>query len=312
MKLSIVRYTKSYSIQWNGLVNIAKNGLFLFNRAYLEYHENRFTDHSLMIYKGEKLIALLPANEIENKVCSHGGLTFGGMLYTNELKTNDALQIFELFMSYYREQGFEELTYKAIPGIYCNYPCQEVLYALFRHNAVLYRRDLSSVVALSNPIRFSESKRQAINKCALAGIKVEENNDFTLYWQLLDTVLQKFGVDPVHTIEEISFLKRHFEDKIRLFEARLEGELLAGVLIYDYGNVVHTQYMANSEKGRKLGALDFINARLITGEFKGRSYFSFGTSTLEEGRILNEGLLQHKEMMGGRAIVNDFYKISLK
>ncbi|RYF85218.1 MAG: GNAT family N-acetyltransferase, partial [Chitinophagaceae bacterium] len=157
----------------------------------------------------------------------------------------------------------------------------------------------------------SETKRQAISKCRQAGMLVTEAVEFDEYWSLLTQVLSKFGVGPVHSLEEINLLRGSFPGNIKLFEARLNGELLAGIVIYDYNDVVHTQYMANSAEGRKLGALDFINSKLISETFSKRKYYSFGISTEQEGTVLNEGLMQQKEMMGGRAIVHDFYKIIL-
>lgn len=311
MKITIARFTKHYTTQWNEFLGSAKNGLFLFDRSYVEYHEDRYTDHSLLIYRQDKLIALFTANENEQRIYSHAGLTFGGLLFSKDLKGSDALQVMESMLQYYRALGFKEVYYKAIPHIFHQAACQEDLYALFRFGATLYRRDISSVIDLKDPIRFSESKRQTILKCGQAGVIVQENHDFTAYWELLSMVLAKFGVTPVHTLKEINLLKETFPSKVRLFEARLAGELLAGVVVYDYNNVVHTQYMANSVTGRTMGALDYINAKLIGEVFSQRKYYSFGISTENEGTVLNEGLIQQKEMMGGRAIVYDFYKISL-
>ena len=312
MKLSITRFKKDDTALWNKFLSTARNELFIFNRAYMDYHEDRFADHSLMILRDEKLFAVFPANAKDKKIYSHAGLTFGGLISSNELRANEAVEVLDLIIQYCSNLGFEEIYYKVIPYIFYKYPCQEDLYALFRHNAVLYRRDISSVIDLTDPIRFSETKRQAINKCRQANVEVSENKNFSEYWDLLKSVLSKFDVLPVHTLSEISYLKQNFSDTIRLFEARLAGELLAGIVIYDYGKTIHTQYMANSEKGRSMGTLDFINAQLITGEFKNRKYYSFGISTEQEGKVLNEGLIKQKEMMGGRAIVNDFYKISIK
>ncbi len=311
MKIKTARFTNENTLQWNEFLATAKNGLFLFERAYMEYHQDRFTDHSLMIYRQEKLVALFPANEKGKIIYSHAGLTFGGLLFSKELKGSDTVQIMEALLQYYREEGFHEVYYKAIPYIFHTAPSQEDLYALFRFGALLYRRDISSVVDLADPIRFSETKRQAIAKCSQAGVQVEESQHFNQYWELLSSVLAKFDVKPVHTLQEINALKEKFPEKIRLFEARQNGELLAGIIIYDYKNVVHTQYMANSAKGRNIGALDYINAKLITEVFNQRKYYSFGISTEQDGTILNEGLIQQKEMMGGRAIVHDFYKILL-
>jgi hypothetical protein len=90
-----------------------------------------------------------------------------------------------------------------------------------------------------------------------------------------------------------------------------QNVLLAGIVIYDYDNVVHIQYMANSQEGRKIGALDFINHKLICEVFSEREYYSFGISTENQGLDLNTGLIQQKEMMGSRGIAIDFYSISL-
>ncbi|MEO6813494.1 MAG: hypothetical protein ABI172_06150 [Ginsengibacter sp.] len=309
--MKAIKFEKNKSELWDQFIAKSKNGLFLFNRQYIDYHQDRFKDHSLMIYKNEKLIALFPANEKDEVIHSHEGLTFGGLIMPFNLSAQHALLIFTAIIDYYKNLGFREIRYKAISFIFHKYPAQEDLYALFRLDAILYRRDISSVISLSDPIHFSESKRQAVRKCAKAGMVVIENNNFEDYWQLLESVLSKFETSPVHSLDEIHSLKQNFPEKIRLFEARQSNVLLAGVVVYDYGNCVHTQYMANSAEGRKTGALDFINAKLIS-DFSDRKYFSFGISTEQEGRYLNEGLIQQKEMMGGRAVVNDFYKIKIK
>ena len=44
----------------------------------MDYHKDRFEDYSLMVFKDEKLVAVLPANRVEDKLFSHQGLTYGG------------------------------------------------------------------------------------------------------------------------------------------------------------------------------------------------------------------------------------------
>ena len=46
----------------------------------MDYHNDRFKDHSLMVFKDDKLIALLPANIVDFNLRSHQGLTYGGFL----------------------------------------------------------------------------------------------------------------------------------------------------------------------------------------------------------------------------------------
>ena len=309
--MEILKYNESLKSNWDEVVQKSKNGLFLFERNYLDYHKDRFVDHSLLIYKSNKIIALFPANEKNQEIYSHGGLTFGSLVMTLDIKAVEVLEVLELIKTYYAELGFKKITYKCIPSIFHKYPAEEDLYALFRVDATLVRRDISSVIKIKDKIKFSESKKQAVTKCEKLEIQVAENTDFTEYWVLLTEVLSKFETKPVHTLEEITKLKNFFPENIKLFEARKDGVLLAGIVMYDYDNVVHTQYMANSQEGRKIGALDYINQKLISEVYAEKEYYSFGISTENQGRELNAGLIQQKEMMGSRGIAIDFYEISL-
>jgi hypothetical protein len=213
---------------------------------------------------------------------------------------------------YCRNNGFQSVVYKVIPYVFNRYPAEEDLYALFRFNAQLIRRDISSVLPLQEfTQRFSETKRQSVVKCEKMGLQVVESEDFSAYWNLLTDVLSKFDVKPVHSLQEINHLKNALPGKIKLYEARLDDSLLAGTVIYDYSQVVHTQYLANSTEGRNRGALDYVNHVLINRIYSGRKYFSWGISTEQEGKVLNTGLIQQKEMMGGRGIALDVYKIDL-
>ena len=80
--ITIVRYSAKEEItrEWDRFIEGSRNGTFLFFRAYMDYHKERFTDHSLMFYNDSKLIALLPANEREKVLYSHQGLTYGDLL----------------------------------------------------------------------------------------------------------------------------------------------------------------------------------------------------------------------------------------
>ncbi|UEQ75486.1 GNAT family N-acetyltransferase [Chryseobacterium arthrosphaerae] len=310
MKFEIIKYSNSYKEIWNSFISTSKNGLFFFERDFMEYHSDRFKDHSLLIFKNNKIAAVLPANEYERQIVSHGGLTFGSLIVSHAIKTIEVLEIFGEIKKYYSALSFNEIIYKAVPHIFHKYPSEEDLYALFRNDAKLFRRDISSVIDLSHPIRFSETKRQLVRKCEENTVTVSERTNFEEYWSLLSSVLQKFDAKPVHTIKEITLLKEKFPNNIRLFEARKDGKLLAGIVIFDFGNTIHTQYMAASSEGRKTGALDFIN-HILMEKFKDRKYYSFGISTENQGTYLNEGLIQQKENMGARGIALDFYSIKL-
>lgn len=310
MKFEIKKYTAELQENWDQFINTAKNGLFFFHRDFIEYHSDRFKDHSLLIYKKNKIIAIFPASENGKEISSHGGLTFGSLVLSFDVKAAEVILILKEIKIYFKNLNFSKIIYKAIPYIFNKYPSDEDLYALQLEGAKIIRRDISSVIELSIPIKFSETKRQLIKKCAALNLKISEQNDFENYWSLLSNVLLKFNSKPTHAIEEIFYLKERYPENIKLFTVEKESDILAGIVIFDFGNVVHTQYMAAADEGRKLGALDYITSFLIE-KYKDRKYYSFGISTEDQGRYLNEGLIQQKENMGARGVTLDYYEILL-
>lgn len=103
-----------------------------------------------------------------------------------------------------------------------------------------------------------------------------------------------------------------FPKYIKLFLSKKDERVVSGALIYENQNIVHTQYLANSEEGRELGALDLLIDYLIKDIYKNKKYFDFGISNEDAGRYLNTGLIAQKEGFGARAIVHDFYELEIK
>ncbi|MDX1696673.1 MAG: GNAT family N-acetyltransferase [Thiohalobacterales bacterium] len=308
-----LRYTRDDRDRWDELVTGARNGHFMFMRDYMDYHADRFEDHSLLFERDGRLLAVMPANRDGQSLHSHGGLTFGGIISGPDMTTAKMLDVFAALQAGCRQWGIARLVYKAIPHIYHHSPAGEDLYALQANAARLIRRDLTSTLEQSHRPGYSGRQKRNIGKGRKAGLAVTESTDFGRFWELLTDVLAgRHGVAPVHSLGEIRQLAERFPGNIRLFEACTpDGELLAGTVLYINEPVVHTQYLANSEAGRKTGALDYLIDSLIE-RYRDIPYFDFGISTVNQGRDLNEGLCTQKEGFGARAIVHDFYEMDIR
>lgn len=293
---------------WDGLVERSRNGNMLHRRAYMDYHADRFVDRSLVVERNDEIVAVFPANIRDRQVTSHGGLTYAGLIMSHALRAESTLAVFTQIGEHYRANDVERVVYKAVPHLFHAYPAEEDLYALYRLGAQLKRRDLSSVIALQEPFQFTQGRRHAIGKARKAGVQCQVADRLDDFHALLSDVLQRHGASPTHSLSELCLLQARFPGQIVLHEARREDVLLAGVLVYDFGNVVHTQYMAASKEGRHLDALTFLLAELIDREYADRRYLSFGISTEREGTVLNEGLVAQKEYFGARSVVHDFYE----
>jgi Acetyltransferase (GNAT) domain len=309
MTLAIVRYTAQDGPEWDHFVARSKNGTFLFQRSYMDYHRDRLVDHSLLVRASRnRLVALLPANEDSGELVSHGGLTYGGFLVSDEMRATTMLEVLAAVRSYLPTQGLQALRYKTIPHIYHRSPSEDDLYALFRAGATLYRRDLSTAVRPPGTLPRSTQRRRALAKAQAAGLHVQESEDFAAFWEVLGENLRAaHGVKPVHTVAEITQLASRFTDNIRLHVGLREDTVLAGVLVYDTGIVAHAQYIAASEEGKRLNVLDLVFDELIERSYRDRRFFDFGISTESQGTRLNSGLVAFKEGFGGRAVVHDFY-----
>lgn len=310
----IIRYTNEYKSLWNEFVINSKNGHFFFQRDYMEYHSNRFEDFSLMIFEDKhKLIALLPANLRENVLYSHQGLTFGGFIVDDNMKTETMLETFGLLMQFVKKQKIEKILYKCMPYIYHIKPSEEDRYALFRHHAKLIRRDVSATICLDQKIKYQEQRKRAIKKAIKNNLVFEETKDFESYWGILEKTLKlQHQTKPVHSLEEIKKLSILFPNQIKLFVAKKDTVVLGGTLVFENEQIVHTQYLANSIEGRNVGALDFVIDKLIIDVYKNKKYFDFGISNEDAGRYLNTGLIAQKEGFGARAVVHDFYELEIK
>lgn len=310
--LTIHPYTAGDAAVWNAFVAGSKNGTFLIDRRYMDYHADRFPDRSLVV-RGEDggILALLPATVRGESLVSHAGLTYGGLITGRAMTAGTMLAVFDGLRAHLRQEGFRSLRYKAVPHIYHALPAEEDLYALFRHGAALVRMDVSTTIDLAAAVPWSNLRRRGLAKAVKAGVTVAESVDHAGFVAMLAARLEeRHGARPTHSAQELALLAARFPDRIRLFGAFHGGAMTGGVVVYDCGRTVHTQYMATTAEGRALGALDLIIRHLLD-LFHDRRFFDFGISTEEEGRRLNEGLARQKEMFGGRTTAYATYDLLL-
>ena len=310
-RIELQQYIPALQPEWDCFIANSRNGTFLFFRNYMDYHSDRFIDNSLLFrYKG-KLIAVLPANREGDVLWSHQGLTYGGLVLSSKCTADRVLNIFSLLFSWLSERGFSKLVYKCVPDIYHRYPSQEDLYALFRNNARLVARNLSTTVSIPCRMPFSQLRRRGIKKALSCGIVVQESSDLESFWRVLsENLSDRYNTLPVHTVEEMSLLKGRFPNNIRLFTACKGERVVAGCVIFEMDEWVHSQYISASPEGKEFGALDLLFHYLITDRYSDRKVFDFGQSTENKGSFLNSGLIAQKEGFGGRGIVYDTYELS--
>ena len=280
----------------------------------MDYHQDRFKDHSLMLYKKDKLIALFPANQDENILYSHQGLTYGGLLIKKDIKLRDVKECLQILLDYLKENNIQKAYIKSLPSLYSPIPIDELNYLFFILKAKLTRRDALSVINMKHRPKLSRD-RIAGNKRALKNkLVVKEVDAFDDFWNeiLIPNLKERYNTKPVHTLEEIQKLKKFFPNNIRQFNVYKDGVIVAGTTIFETEYVAHSQYISGDDDRNILGSLDFLHIYLLDEVFKDKMYFDFGISNENQGRNVNEGLHYWKEGFGARTMTQDFYEIDVK
>ena len=310
--IRIQKYSAGQKNEWDLFCNNSKMPLFMFNRNFMDYHKDRFTDHSLFFYDDNELSAIFPASEKETVLASHGGLTYGGFILGTGVKQHTVNDCFIALFDYAKTNGFMKIIYKNIPHIYHKQGAEEDLYALFLNGARILKIEPSTVINLKNPLKPASIRKRCVSKAIRAGVEIKESLDFDTFITILNDVLQTHhGVKAVHTAEELALLHSYFPQNIRLFAAYYQDKMIAGTLIFEYENAVHTQYMAANDTARQIGALDLTISFIIDTYKETKTWLDFGISSENAGKILNEGLISQKEGFGGRTNTYMTWEIDL-
>ena len=317
MSIGVRPYKLKDADTWDYFCKDALQSTLLHTRRFLSYHENRFADQSLIIEEDGKWIGLFPAALSPSEstfVVSHPGITYGGVLHQGSLRGERMIKTFEEIKNYFVTQECTRLIYKAVPTFYHQSPAQDDLYALFRLGAHRTRCDLSCTIDLQHRLPVSERRRRSLKKAIKAGVKIVDGNQYlAALWKVLtDNLASKHGIKPVHTLAEITLLAERFPDNIRCVCGHINEQIVAGVLLFITPTVHHAQYIASSDIGYEVSALDLIFEHSIDKAIQDKkSWFDFGISNEDQGNILNDGLYRFKSEFGGAGVVHEFYDLDL-
>lgn len=309
--ITLRRYSDGDAESWNRFVAASKNGTFMLDRNYMDYHRQRFDDHSLLAFDADgALLALLPAHRRDAMLVSHGGLTYGGVVSDAAMTPQKMLGLFDALLAHIRAEGLRGLYYKTIPRFYHRQPADEDLFALFIHKAALKRRDLTTALDPQFPAPPQARRRRGLKAAAKAGLVCGASDRWEEFWAILtQNLADRHGLKPVHSVEEIRLLHSRFPEAIQLHCVTQDDRVVGGAVMYLTERCAHVQYTASSPAGREANALDLLFFRLVE-EYAGR-WFDFGISNEGDGRSLNHGLIDYKEGFGARTVTLDHYEILL-
>ncbi|MFB0942535.1 MAG: GNAT family N-acetyltransferase [Patiriisocius sp.] len=307
----VEKYTKENRLAWDTFISGAKNATFLFARDFMEYHSDRFTDYSLLVYKDDLLYAVLPANIVGDKLYSHKGLTYGSLVLSKSAKLLYTFEAFKALLAFLNAKAISTLELRNIPTFYNTMPSDELSYFLFKANATLIKRDALMVIDTSTKIKFQKNRREGINKAKRNGLTIAVEDNFEGFWNeiLIPNLQKKHGVAPVHSLEEIQMLATKFPDHIKQVNVYKDNVIVAGTTLFLTKTTIHPQYVSGNSDKNAFGSLDLAYDYIINHFDSSKRYFDFNISSEENGTALNSGLIFWKESCGARTYVADNYLI---
>jgi hypothetical protein len=315
VELKVREYCKEYELKWDDFVmNRSINGTFQQTRNFLNYHGDRFTDNSLIVYKGnDTIVAVIPACDIEDNGIhvfnAHAGSTFGGIVMGEGFYDVDHVgAVIALVEEYVRNKGFNKLVLKLTSDIFARKNANLLYYFLFQKGYTPYDE-------ISCYIDFNDYKEDIISNFTagrrrdykyslrndLTFRKLETRQEVESFYAILCDNLNKFDTKPVHSLGEIIDFKENRLKSIAEFYGVYNGDtMIAGSMVFIFKDqVFHTQYLAADQSCLKLYPMNYLDVKLIeTSKERGFRYFSFGTSTFEHGKVLNKPLIEFKSGFG--------------
>ena len=312
--LTVHQYQSENKVAWDAFCKASNADTFLFQRDFIEYHQARFKDYSLMVISDDKLVAILPAHIENGKVYSHRGLTYGGVIFKKHCGLKDALLVFKAILEFLEANNIVHLELTLIPDIYQKKVSDHLKYSLFLTEAALVRSDVISVIDLQSPLKLKSLRKRGVKKGEKENLIVKQDNDFKAFWiEILEPLLQQqFQTKPVHSLDEIQFLAEKFPKHIKQFNVYNDDELVAGTTVFEMNGVAHSQYIAGNEDRQRLGSLDFLFHKLITEYLNTKKQVSLGTSNADAGKQLNVGLQSWKEGFGATTEMLNTYRLDTK
>lgn len=324
MELVIKKYTDAEQDIWDKFVlEESMNGTFLQTRKFIEYHpKERFTDNSVIIYKGNAIVAcILACIVVENEkriFFSHKGSTFGGIIISKKFySASNVAALMDLFDEYLKKENISSVYLKQTAPIFCRENVDLIDYFLYQRGCHQYD-ELNYYMQLEKYKKdilsqFSSGKRRDYRyslKNQLEFRELTSPDEIKEFYIVLQLNLKKLNLNCVHQFDELLDLKfNRFPESIHFFGVFYCEKMVAGSMTFIFDNrIMHTQYLASDEKYLKFFPMDFLIYNLIDyATINEMEKFTFGICTENHGKYLNLGLSRFKEGFGAEFCINRTY-----
>lgn len=314
MEIEIQKYSLKFKELWDNFIDIADNGFFFFKRNYMEYHADRFNDYSLIVFIDNEVKALFPCNLKNNKIFSHQGLSYGGILHDADVNANTLNFIHKAIISYFNKVGVRHCEISPIPSLYSkskNNFYEQVL----KENLTCVQGEKPISVIDHELVKLPTRRKLRIPKTHEENYSFEIVDNINTVWPMIEQCyLSQHGFQPVHSQSEIVYLKECFPRNIiinTIKENTPNAPVLAALITLEDKRMVKFQYIGYTEMARKANVIDYLYFKTINKSISENKNVDMGHSIDINSNQINNKILFAKKRHGASEISTSTYCINL-
>lgn len=319
--ITVHPYTPSDRAEWDAFVEGSQNGTMFHLQRFLDYHpEGKWNWHHLMFRREGRLVGVLPAGIGRNgALWSPTGASYGSIV-VEDTGFERSLDIVDAFRTYGREAGLADAYLIPPPLVYSQQYGQHVEYAMLYRKADFELHYISHAIDLrhgANFLRaFDATARKSINRILREGrLEIRESDDYATFHTILLENKARHGVLPTHTLDDLLTLHRLMPDKLRLNMVYLDGEAIAGSLLFLANSRVvlcfYNMLRYEFEHLRPVYLIMYETCRWAVEQ--GYAWVDIGVSQdtkAEDPMTPSLGLIAFKERFDARGILRSTYHLS--
>ena len=319
MKFRVESYKQKNKRDWEEFIGQAPGGTLFHRRKFLSYHPSgRFTDGSLLVYRGDNLIAVMPAAVMKQSdgvriLHSHPGATVGGVVTAKDIGIHGMTDIVRAIGQHAGENGFQRIGMTIPPAVYSGVAHDDLEFVLRHAGATYGMQELCGLLDLSGGYQPGAALRRALRKAEKNGVVAHETHRYPEFFRILRQNLAfRHNVKPTHTLKELQDLRHRFPDDIRLFGAFCDNRLTAGVVVFVCNQSTALGfYMSHDPQYSHLRVMDAVMDGAIQWvQAAGCRVFDFGIFTKQ--MTPNWGLGRFKEKFGAHGVLRNTLWLDVK
>jgi hypothetical protein len=331
----VIKYIEKEHFEiWDNFVNNSINGTIFHLRKFINYHhKDKFTDDSLLIFDGNKLISVFPAATVKKDygliLKSHPGTSYGGPVFSKSVPLKIIFDIIKAIEEYAISQDYNVIEFRESPKIFYRNPFDQLDFALLHNNYKREDEELSTCYPLKQYKglsidemlnKFDKSGRNKIRKNVRKALrnevelKIIPDNEIEIYYNILLTNLKKHNATPAHSLEEIRKLRQLFPERIKLYGVYKNNVLIAGYVIFNINSKGNHVFYASIDYDYQDLRPTTFGLVMLQKKFADENYeyLNMGISTEDGGKTINWGLFDFKESFNGTGILRTYWQKFLK